>query len=169
MKKFLVLFLAGLMVIAFIGCGAEKEEPDAKPDTDQEQSVEEPKEEPTEETALDGVTTPEKAADGTYTAEGEVDDHGWAAFVTLEIAGGKITTADFDYKNGDVLKSEDEEYNTSMESAVGTKPETYLPEYEAALVESQDVTEVDSISGATQSYSEFVKLAQEALGKAVEK
>jgi major membrane immunogen (membrane-anchored lipoprotein) len=56
-----------------------------------------------------------------------------------------------------------------MESAVGTKPETYLPEYEAALVESQDVTEVDSISGATQSYSEFVKLAQEALGKAVEK
>ena len=169
MKKFLVLFLAGLLVITFIGCGAEKEEPATEPDTNQEQPVEEPKEEPTEETALDGVTTPESAADGTYTAEGKADDYGWTPFVTLEIAGGKITTVDFDYKNGDALKSEDEEYNTSMESAVGTKPETYLPEYEAALVESQDVTEVDSISGATQSYSEFVKLAQEALGKAVEK
>lgn len=169
MKKILALFLASLLVITFVGCSAEKDEPAVEPETNQEQPVEESPEDTAENAVSDGITTPVDAADGTYTAEGTADDYGWTPYVTLEIAGGKITTVDFDYKNGDTLKSEDEEYNSKMESAVGTKPEVFLPEYEAALVETQDIAEVDTISGATQSYNEFVELAQEALGEAVEK
>lgn len=174
-RKMLVLLLASLFLLTFAGCTSGKQESANQQEGNQEQNNQAPEQETPDQTpedpavVLDGVTTPEDATDGTYTAEGTTDDYGWAPFVTLEIADGKITSVDFDYKNGDALKSEDEDYNKSMESAVGTKPETYLPEYEEALVESQDIKEVDTISGATQSHSEFVRLVQEALGKAVGK
>ena len=168
-KKLFVLLLASLLFVTFVGCATQEQESTTEEDTNQEQTAEPPTQEPAEEVALDGVTTPAEAKDGTYTKEGTADDYGWVSYVTLGIADGKITKVDFDYKNGDALKSTDEEYKANMESAVGVKPEDFLAEYEAALLEAQDIAEVDTIAGATQSHDELVKLTQEALGEATGK
>ncbi|MGM9973132.1 MAG: FMN-binding protein [Clostridiaceae bacterium] len=109
--------------------------------------------------------------DGKYRAEyDQIDKNGWKAFVELTVKDGKISEVDYDYLNDkDERKSENAEYNKKMKEIAGTNPETYLPELEKALVDKQDASKIDNITGATHSvdgYKEMVaKLVDEKIKK----
>ncbi len=109
--------------------------------------------------------------DGKYRVEyDKADTRGWKAFVELTVKGGKITEADYDYVNDKgARKSEDAEYNKAMMDKAKTNPETYLPQLEKALVEKQDISKVDKVTGATHSWEGFKELASELIEKNVKK
>lgn len=103
--------------------------------------------------------------DGTFTAEGEMDDHGWKPVIEILVENGEITAVDYNEVNEEGgLKSEDEEYSDSMEGVSGVRPADAYEELENALISSQDVDQVDAVSGATGSSETFKALANEALG-----
>lgn len=111
--------------------------------------------------ASSNETTQSALKDGKYKAEAsDFDERGWKPFVEVEVKDGKISVAKFDYINKDgKFKSEDVEYNKSMEAKVKTGPAKYTKELAAALIEKQDPAKVDTIAGATHSVENFKKLS----------
>lgn len=104
-------------------------------------------------------------ADGTHTAEGEMDDHGWKPAIEIVVEDGEITSVDYnEYNEADEPKSEDEEYSDSMEGVSGVRPADAYEQLESGLMSSQDVDQVDVVAGATSSTETFKALANEALG-----
>ena len=117
--------------------------------------------------------------DGTYTGkstvfegdEGEGDGYG---VVTLTIEGGAITACDFKtYEPDGTLKDEDygkqngeianqDYYNKAQKALAGAN------EYAKILVEVGDYHAIDSISGATISYNQFMEAVDDALYQAKE-
>ena len=112
-----------------------------------------------------GCTTEEAGLeDGTFTAEGELDDHGWRPEIEIVVENGEITSVTYDEINEEgQLKSEDDEYSDSMEGVSGVRPADAYEELENDLISSQDVDQVDAVSGATSSSETFKALAKEAL------
>ena len=102
--------------------------------------------------------------DGTYTAEGELDDHGWMPRVEIIVENGEITSVDYDEVNeaGD-LKSEDEDYSAAMEGVSGVRPSDAYEQLENQLLDNQDVDQVELVTGATSSSESFKALVNEAL------
>jgi len=118
--------------------------------------------------ASDGDTSPALLAlyeDGTYKVEADAyDEHGWKPFVELKIAKDKITDVTFDYTNeSGGLKTADAEYKKSMEAKNGTYPEKYTAELEQRLIDKQVISQVDAVSGATESSKNFTALVEYAL------
>ena len=102
--------------------------------------------------------------DGTHTAEGEMDEHGWKPAIEIVVENGEITSVDYDeYNAEDELKSEDDEYSDSMEGVSGVRPADAYEQLENDLIDNQDVNKVDVVSGATASSETFKDLASEAL------
>lgn len=107
-----------------------------------------------------------KYEDGTYEAEGEPDERGWRGVVQVVVEDGKITSVDYDEVNEtNELKSEDEEYASTMEGASGITPAEAYEQLENGLISRQDVDQVDAVSGATSSSEQFKSLVEEALNK----
>lgn len=104
-------------------------------------------------------------ADGTYRVEADkADDHGWKPFVVLEIKDHTIAAVNFDYANDeDKLKSDDVEYQKSMEAVTGTYPAKYEEELEKQLLDKQVISLIDGVSGATTSTHNFKALVEYAL------
>lgn len=107
-------------------------------------------------------------SDGTFSvAYEEPDATGWTAFLELTVKDGKIAQVNFDYwGSGEAqgtVKSENPAYNEAMAAVTGTKPEEYLALLEADLLKSQDVDQVDLITGATTSSEDFKTFARLAL------
>lgn len=105
-----------------------------------------------------GGCLPKTLQDGTYTAKmASADEHGWTEMLTLTVKNGAIVEADCDAINADgKRKSEDEEYNKTMESfGSETKPSKFYPELEQGLVNTQ---KVDAVAGATTSSDAMEKL-----------
>ncbi len=112
-----------------------------------------------------------KLTDGTYKAEyDKFDGHGWKAYVEVKVEGGKITAVDFDYLNekGE-KKTESAEYNESMKKVSGTSPEEFAPTLEKALVDSQDASKVDTVTGATSSTNDFKALSTKLISEKIAK
>ncbi len=111
-----------------------------------------------------GCASSKAMKDGSYKAEfAEPDDHGWTEFVEVTVTNAKITDVNFDARNekGD-LKSKDPDYKTAMEGAgFKTWPSDFYPKLSAQLIEKQDINQVDSIAGATNSSDSFKKLVKE--------
>ncbi|MGT2802586.1 Major membrane immunogen, membrane-anchored lipoprotein [Streptococcus henryi] len=104
--------------------------------------------------------------DGTYTAESGFDERGWKVVHTITVKDGKIESSNFDYENADgAKKSEDEEYNKNMEAKSGISSKDATAKLNEELVETQNVDDVETVSGATHS-SENFKVSAEALLKA---
>ena len=117
--------------------------------------------------------------DGTYTGQstvfeeegGEGDGYGVA---TVTIKDGQITDCEFlTYEKDGTLKDEDygkqngevanqDYYNKAQKALAGAS------EYPKMLVESQDYHSIDSISGATVSYNQFMEAVDAALAQAKE-
>ncbi|GAA0750526.1 MULTISPECIES: FMN-binding protein [Clostridium] len=129
--------VAALATTVFVGCGSK----DAATDT-------------AKETGL-------KA--GTYKAESEKDERGYVASIEIEVKDGKIATVKYDEKGDKGSKLDDADYNTNMKAKSGTNPIEVYPKLEAALVEKQDASKIDVITGATHSVDSFKALAEKAL------
>ncbi|MEG0133197.1 MAG: FMN-binding protein [Clostridium sp.] len=103
--------------------------------------------------------------DGSYNAEFDTfDDHNWKAQVSIKVSDGKITESTFDYINQDGnFKSKDAGYQDKMTKVAGIGPIEFSAQYPQALVEKQDPTTVDVITGATSSGADFKALADAAI------
>ena len=99
--------------------------------------------------------------DGTYRAEYKnFDAYGWKDFVEVTVTDGEISELVFDSVNIDngKLKSEDESYKQQMEPIVGTYPAKYSKDLINQFMESNKVSAVDVVAGATQATGSFKTL-----------
>lgn len=95
------------------------------------------------------------------------DARDWTAYLTFDVADGKITNVDFDYlgsgPNEGKKKTEDPAYNEAMLNTAGTNPATYAPIFETSLQETQDPEKIEAVSGATTSYETIKHFAAEGI------
>ncbi len=107
-----------------------------------------------------------KPSDNVVLAESDFDSHGWKGKIAITFDRDDITKVDFDEinKDGD-RKSKDQTYAENMKPASGITPAEAYEQLEKQLVENQEPSEVDVVSGATSSSKLFVELAKEALSK----
>lgn len=101
--------------------------------------------------------------DGKYNAESAADDRGYKGAIEVEVKGGKIASVKYDEANDKGSKLADEGYNKTMKEKSKTNPTEAFPKLEASLVEKQDASKVDVVTGATKSSEQFKTLAQKAL------
>ena len=102
--------------------------------------------------------------DGTYKLVSEADKRGWHVEFTIVVEGGKIKSSDYDNLNKDgKRKSEDEAYEKQMKDKMGTGPAEYFKAYNIGLVEKQNPTDVEVVSGATQAHTSFVEYANKLI------
>lgn len=109
---------------------------------------------------------PRGLKDGSYTGSSPYDAFDYRHEVFLKIEDGKIVKIDYNeiHKNGKG-KQEDEAYCEEM-SVTGTSPAIAYPIYEEALLLSQNILDVDAVSGATYSLYRFRYAVMIALMKA---
>lgn len=102
--------------------------------------------------------------DGTYKLVSEADRRGWHVEFTIVVEGGKIKSSDYDNLNKDgKRKSEDEAYEKQMKDKMGTGPAEYFKAYNIGLVEKQNPSDVEVVSGATQAHTSFVEYANKLI------
>jgi major membrane immunogen (membrane-anchored lipoprotein) len=106
--------------------------------------------------------------DGYYTAEAaEFDEYGWKEYVTLCISSKRISMVEYNAFNpSGLIKSWDMNYMRRMNAAAGTYPNAYTRYYGSQLLARQGTEGVDGLSGATNSYRTFIRLADTALENA---
>jgi major membrane immunogen (membrane-anchored lipoprotein) len=106
--------------------------------------------------------------DGYYTAEAaEFDSHGWKEYVTLSISSGKICMVEYNAFNpSGLVKSWDMNYMRLMNAASGSYPNAYTRYYAGQLLTRQGTEGIDALSGASDSYRTFLRLADAALENA---
>lgn len=151
MKKLLALGTAVMVAGSLmVGCTSTKEEP---------------KEETTEQTTEETTETAETAEE-TFKAESEADDRGYKGVVEITYKDGKIATVVYNEIGKDgKTKKEDEGYNTEMKKVSKVSAKEAAEQLEKALVETQDIEKVDTVSGATGSSELFKTLAKEAIAQ----
>ncbi len=117
-----------------------------------------------------------KYQDGVYFAQGEADpESGWQSYVTLTVAGGKITEAKWNATSekvgvDKVTYSEEGKYGMKAGGAQSEWHEQ-AQKVEQYLIEKQDPKDIalndegktDAISGVSVHVSEFFNLADQAL------
>ena len=97
----------------------------------------------------------EGAKDGTYIGASPYDAFDYRHEVKLTIVNGKITEIDYnEVKKDGHGKQEDEEYCEEM-SVSGTTPAIAYPLMEEMLLTTQNMMQVDGVSGATYSLYRF--------------
>lgn len=108
----------------------------------------------------------ERTADGTFIGESPYDQFDYKHVVEITIEDQKITAIDYNevHKDGSDKKT-DTAYNEQM-SASGTTPAEAYPQMEKQLLDTQDMWEVDAVSGATYSLYRFRYALTVALVKA---
>ena len=108
--------------------------------------------------------------DGTYKlVEKNLDENGWKTDFTITVVDGMITESNYENldKDGN-KKSEDEGYQEAMAEKVGVGPKEYFPELNDQLVDKQDPSEVEVVTGATHSSDSFKEYAQQLVDAAKE-
>ena len=102
--------------------------------------------------------------DGTYKLVSEADKRGWHVEFTITVEGGKITKSDYDNLNDKgERKSANAEYEKAMKDKVGTGPAEYFKAYNEGLVAKQNPSDVEVLSGATQTHTSFVEYANKLI------
>jgi len=116
--------------------------------------------------AYDLPTSAKGCKDGVYTGESPYDAYDYRHSAKLEVRGERIVSVDYDEVNMQGKgKRHDRAYCEEM-SVTGTTPAEAYPAYEGALLEQQDVVEVDAVTGATYSLYRFRYAVVMALIKA---
>lgn len=105
--------------------------------------------------------------DGYYTAEMSGYSHGWKEYVCILVKDNEIVSVEFNAKdeNG-YIKAWDNAYMQNMYLVQGTYPNEYTRYYAAELLEQQEGSGVDILSGATNSGNNFNKLSAAAIEQA---
>lgn len=108
-----------------------------------------------------------KMKDGYYTAEMSDFSHGWREYVCIQVKGNTIVSAEFNAKDeSGFIKAWDNEYMRNMGSVQGTYPNKYTREYVQQLIDGQQDTQVDIVTGASHSGGNFTKLIAAAIEQA---
>ncbi len=117
--------------------------------------------------ALAGCGSEGKMENGYYTAEMADFSHGWKEYVCIYVKNDKIVSAEFNAKDpSGFIKAWDNEYMHNMQAVTGNYPNKYTRGYVQQLIDGQKDTEVDTLSGATNSGGNFAKLIDAAIGQA---
>lgn len=160
MNKKITLASVALLSITLVGCGAKNDAKD-KAVKENNTTVEANNVEKTTEEALE-------LKDGTYTGKSSEDDFGGYMEVTITVADGKITDTevknlqkDGSEKGEDYGKEAGEEGHKTAQMTLEAS-QTYGQE----LTEKGSVEEVEAVTGATQSYNQFVEAANDAINQA---
>ena len=107
--------------------------------------------------------------DVTYTCESDKDEHGGMIKVTIEIKDSAISTVTTENLDGEGKEKGEEYgketnneglYKKAQDSVAGTA------QYGPALEAAKDISKVDAVSGATQSYEAFKVAVNRALESA---
>ncbi|CQR24663.1 major membrane immunogen, membrane-anchored lipoprotein [Streptococcus varani] len=124
----------------------------------------------TEETPATTVEATASAwKDGTYTGQSDFDERGWKVVHTITIKDGKIAESDFGYEDKDgKKKSDNEEYNKSMKEKSGISSKEATEKLNAELLATQNVDEVEVVTGATHSSENFTAATKALLAAAEE-
>jgi len=106
--------------------------------------------------------------DGYYSAEmASFDEHSWKEYLTICVSDDRIITVEYNAKNASgLIKSWDMNYMRTMRGVTGTYPNEYTRTYASSLLNLQDASEVDAVTGATHSYHNFQALAEAAIAQA---
>lgn len=160
MNKKITLASVALLSLTLVGCGAKN---DAKENTAKDNS-----------TKLEATNNAEpidealELKEGTYTGKSSEDDFGGHMEVTITVADGKITDTevknlqkDGSEKGEDYGKEADEEGHKTAQMTLEAS-QTYGQE----LTEKGSVEEVEAVTGATQSYNQFVEAVNDAINQA---
>lgn len=116
---------------------------------------------------LSGCSSKEMMEDGYYTAEMSDYSHGWKEYVCILVKNNKIVSVEFNAKDSSgYIKAWDNAYMKNMYSVNGTYPNEYTRYYAAELIEKQDGSGVDALTGASSSGSNFNRLAAAAIEQA---
>lgn len=98
--------------------------------------------------------------DGTYTAQMTDYSFGWREYVTVTVKNGEIVTTEYNAENpSGFIKSWDNLYMNNMKPVSGTYPNEYTRYYAAQLTGQSTAPEIELLSGATSSGSNFQKLS----------
>lgn len=160
MNKKITLASVALLSLTLVGCGAKNDAKD-KAVKENNTKVEANNVEKTTEEALE-------LKNGTYTGKSSEDDFGGYMEVTITVADGKITDTevknlqkDGSEKGEDYGKEAGEEGHKTAQMTLEAS-QTYGQE----LTEKGSVEEVEAVTGATQSYNQFVEAANDAINQA---
>lgn len=114
-----------------------------------------------------GCSADNRMQDGYYTAMAGEYSHGWKEFVSITVKNGDIASVEYNAVNeSGFIKSWDNAYMQNMKAVQGTYPNEYTRNYAGQLLEAQNANQVDTIAGATSSYSSFKMLASAAIEQA---
>lgn len=161
MKKKITLLSVALLSLTLVGCGGAKNK--AKENAPKENNKK------VEETA-NAKTSEEAGAlkDGTYTGKSSEDDYGGHMEVTITVADGKISDTvvknlqkDGTEKGEDYGKEAGEEGHKAAQMTLEASQG-----YGKELTEKGSVEKVEAVSGATQSYNQFVEAANDGINQA---
>lgn len=111
--------------------------------------------------------TPKGCKDGTFNGESIYDDYKYKHVISLTIKDEKIVSIDYDeVKEDGTGKRNNKKYCEEMKKGTGVSPAEAYPQYEQRLLEHQDLSKVDAVSGASYSLYRFRTSAVRALIKA---
>jgi len=106
--------------------------------------------------------------DGFFTAEMEAyDEYGWKEYLCIMVKNNTIVYAEYNAKDpSGYIKSWDNTYMKQMSVISGTYPNEYTRKYVSQLIDMQGVNGIDTISGATGSGINFLKLSAAVIEQA---
>ncbi|WP_059042439.1 FMN-binding protein [Paenibacillus rubinfantis] len=175
MKKASIILSSALLLGVLAGCGSNNDANSANK-TEPANNAAATNTNATNAGSNDASAEQGKYQDGVYYAQGEVDaDSGWQSYVTLTVAGGKITEAKW---NALSEKAPVDKVTYSKEGKYGMKAGGASSEWheqaekvEQFLIEKQDPKAItlndegktDAIAGVSVHVSEFFNLADQAL------
>ena len=109
---------------------------------------------------LTGCGSGTEMKDGFYTAEMSDYSHGWKEYVCIMVKDDNIVYTEFNAKDpSGYIKAWDNAYMENMNAEMNTYPNAYTRAYAAQLVDTQDPASVETVSGATHSGGNFLKLS----------
>lgn len=163
-KGIVYVSLMLIIVILIMGCAVTKKPPDNEGETpDSSQSDKAPTEEekqeqtPKNEEELDGPTTAQDVKDGQYEGKTEKDERGNHGEVKITVENGRITEAEYiEYTKDNKPKSKENGYEYQQALDAFEK----LPEM---LIETQDLSKIDTYAGATGTTKTFKAAVMKAL------
>lgn len=156
MKKFLsMLTLSSALLLTACGTDAGDTVEDAADDTTD---------------AVEDVVTEDGLQDGKYRIEDEnFSENGWKEALEMTVADGEITDAYWESVNEEgINKIEDEDYQETMTNVSGLGPQDFIPALENDLVDKQDPSDVEIITGATHTAEKFQDYAKQLVDAAEE-
>lgn len=119
--------------------------------------------------ALKDAKDGEKYKDGSYTAKGTMDERYWTPTVAVIIKDGKIASAKYDEVSSRIFKykSLDAAYIARFKTQKKVDLAVVYDLLQKSLLEKQDPSKVDSVSGATSTSASFIEVAKKVIEKAL--